>query len=81
MSAATDSNTRRVKIFVRLMNEGTEVSRPTDAIELENGLFQIMLPKNYDPEYEVWEFPPGSTVRCERRRDESGDYLIAVAST
>jgi hypothetical protein len=58
MSAVRDSDTKRVKVFVRLLNEGTEVSRPTEAISLGNGLFRIVSPSNYNPEDEVWEFPP-----------------------
>ena len=78
MSAETDSSTKKVKIFVRLLGEGTEVSRPTEALDLGNGLFKILPVDNYDPADEVWEFPPGSEVRCESRRSESGEYVVAV---
>jgi hypothetical protein len=30
MSVVPDSDTERTKVFVRLLNEGTEVSRPTE---------------------------------------------------
>lgn len=60
------------------MNEGTEVSRPTDAVDLGNGLFKLLMVEGYDPKDETWEFPPGSTVRAEVRHDESGEYLLAV---
>lgn len=60
------------------MNEGTEVSRPTDAIDLGNGLFKILQPENYDPDDETWEFPPGSTLRSVKRNDDSGEYWLAV---
>lgn len=76
--ADLDSSTKQVKLFVRLMNEGTDVSRPTDALDLGNGLFKILPTNNYSPNDETWEFPPGSTVRCTKRRDESGEYLLAV---
>jgi hypothetical protein len=78
MSAARDSDTERVKVFVRLLSEGTEVSRPTEAISLGNGVFKILSTPDYDPEDEVWEFPPGSTVRGEIRHDENGEYLLAT---
>jgi hypothetical protein len=78
MSVAQDSNTSKVKIFVRLLDEGTDVSRPTDALDLGNGLFKILPIPNYDPEEEIWEFPPGSVVRSERRQSEAGEYLLAV---
>jgi hypothetical protein len=34
MSAAMASNTKTKKIYVRLLDEGTEVSRPTEALDL-----------------------------------------------
>ena len=78
MSADLDTNTERTKIFVRLLGEGTEVSRPTEALVLGDGLFKILPIPNYDPEDEVWEFPPGSVVRCKTLRDHSGEYLLAA---
>jgi hypothetical protein len=78
MSAAMDSSTNKIKLFVRLLDEGTEVSRPTEALELGNGLFRILPVANYDSQDEVWEFPPGSIVRCERRESDSGEYILAV---
>jgi len=78
MSVSQDSNTGRVVIFVRLLDEGTNVLRPVDALHLGNGLFKIMATPNYDPEDEKWEHPPGSVVRTERRRNQTGEYLLAV---
>lgn len=78
MSAEMDSVTSPVDVYVRLLNEGTEVSRPTRALDLGNGLFRILATPDYSPDDETWEFPPGSIVKCERRRDSSGEYLIAV---
>jgi hypothetical protein len=78
MSAVRVSNNERIRIFVRLLGEGTEVTRPTEAINLGNGSFQVLSTPDYDPEDEVWEFPPGSTVRCETRRDPAGEYLLAT---
>ena len=68
----------KVRIHVRLLDEGTEVSRPTEALNLGNGLFRILPSRDYDPEDESWEFPPGSIVRCEKRLGSSGEYLLAV---
>ena len=73
-----DSNTKSTDIWVRLLNEGTEVSRPAKALVLGNGAFRILAPSDYDGGDETWEFPPGSTVECEQRGGESGEYLIAV---
>ena len=78
MSAEMDSNTRIVDIYVRLLDEGVEVSRPTRAMVLESGLLKVLPTPSYDPNDETWEFPPGAIVRGEKRRDDSGEYLLAV---
>lgn len=79
MSAPMDTNTDRVvRIYVPLRDEGTDVARPTEAVEVGHGVYRILQPPDYDPEDEIWEFPPGSLVRCEKRRDDSGDYLLAI---
>jgi hypothetical protein len=70
--------TNKVKINVRLIDEGTEVSRPTEALDLGHGLLELLATPDYDSEDEAWEFPPGSIVRGEKRRDGSGEYLLAV---
>ncbi len=51
MSAATDSNTEI--IFVRLLNEATDVFRPTTAIVVGNGNFKILPTVDYDPNDET----------------------------
>jgi hypothetical protein len=68
----------RVKLFVYLLAEGTDVWRPTEAVSVGDGLFKILPTPEYDPEDEVWEFPPGSVVRCETRQGDSGEYIVAV---
>ena len=65
-------------IHVRLLNEGTQVSRPTEALDLGNGLLKLLPIPNYDSEDEKWEFPPNSVVRAEKRSGAGGDYLVAV---
>jgi hypothetical protein len=78
MSAETDSTTKKTQIYVRLLDEGTIVSRPTEALDLGDGLFKIFPVANYDLQDEVWEFPPGSTVRREKHEGHSGEYFLAV---
>jgi hypothetical protein len=78
MSAETGSDIKMVKILVRLLDEGTEVSRPTEAVELGNGLLRICATPNYAPDDEIWEFPPDSIVRAEKHRDASGEYRLAI---
>jgi hypothetical protein len=79
MLAEMDSSTeKKVAIYVRLLEEGTEVSRPTKALVLGNGLFRIEATEDYDPQSETWEFVPGSEVRGEIRSSDLGKHLIAV---
>lgn len=78
MPALPDSNPEKVTLFVRLLNEGTDVSRPAEALDLGDGRFRLLPTANYDSEDEIWEFPPGSTVRAEVRTRQSGTYRLAV---
>ena len=68
-----------VEIYVRLLDEGTECSRPTRAVDLGNGLFKVLPTPDYDPADEIWEFPPDSIVRSETRRSEGKEILLAIA--
>lgn len=79
MSAVQGSFTR-ITIYVSLLGEGTPVYRPTEAVRLANGLYQLLPTGDYDPEDEKWEFPPGSVVRAEKREGRDGECLIAVRS-
>jgi hypothetical protein len=38
-----------VEVYVRLLNEGTEVMRPTQATDLNNGGFRLAATPDYDP--------------------------------
>ena len=68
-----------VEIYIRLLDEGTECSRPTQALELGNGLFKVLPTSNYDPADEVWEFPPDSVVRSQVKCSEGKEFLLAVS--
>jgi len=68
-----------VEIFVRLLDEGTVVSRPTKGIVLGNDLFELLPTDNYDPDDEHWEFLPGSIVRAKEALDGDRIYLVATA--
>jgi hypothetical protein len=70
---------RTVEIYVRLLDEGTECSRPTQALDLGNGLFKVLPSFDYDPRDEVWEFPPNSIVRSEVKLSQGKEFLFAVA--
>jgi hypothetical protein len=68
-----------VEIYVRLLDEGTDVSRPTKGIVLGGGLFKLLPTDNYDPDDERWEFLPRSIVRANEVFDGDRIYLIATA--
>jgi hypothetical protein len=65
-----------VEIYIYL--EEDSAYRPTQAIALGNNLYRVLPTPDYDPEDEVWEFLPGSTVRCEQREYKGKSYLQAV---
>jgi len=69
---------RHVTMYVRLLNEGTDVTRPTEAVPLPNGLFKLLPTRDYDPGDEEWEFPPLSVVSGEFQKWSSGEILVAV---
>ena len=64
-------------IYVALLNEGTDVWRPVQALRRANGVFEIVS-RNDDPESEYWQFSPGSLVRCIERDLAHGPSLVAV---
>ena len=53
-----------IDLYVPLLNEGTDVLRPTKGLPLAADIIQILPTKGYDPTIEEWEFPPGSKVKC-----------------
>src|SRR5215469_12884141 len=68
-----------VEIYVRLLDEGTDCSRPTQGVSVGHGLFRLLPTENYDPADEHWEFLPGSIVRAKEIRNTEGVHLLAVA--
>jgi hypothetical protein len=65
-------------IYIRLLDEGTDVLRPTEAEELGNDLFKLRPTPDYDPDDEKWEFIPGSIVRGVLQKLEEYAVLVAV---
>ena len=72
-----DSPTKTVELYVSLINEGTDVLRPTRGVRLSNEVVKILAAPDYDPAIEEWEFPPGSEVRCVS--EGRGGRLLLVA--
>jgi len=77
MSADPASSTRLV--YVRLLNEGTVVYRPAEAVVVGEGRARLVAPQDYDPEDEEWEFKPGSIVRLEVRLLEGEEVSVAAS--
>ncbi|MFT3906482.1 MAG: hypothetical protein QM718_09280 [Steroidobacteraceae bacterium] len=71
----TESHTRT--IYVALLNEERRAWRPVHAARRANDVY-LIVSTNDDPESEVWEFQPGTLVRCERRTLSEGERLVAV---
>jgi len=79
MSARQITNTDTV-VYVRLLEEGTDVWRPVRATALPDGTFELTEPEGYDPQAELWEFPPHARVKCVAKNFADGAKgLVAVA--
>ena len=63
-------------VHVYLSNENVDVWRPVDAKDEGNLVYRLA--DTPAPDDEVWEFPPGSRVRCEWRDLGNGPILAAV---
>ena len=70
-------DTKKVTIYIPLLEEGVKVSRPTLAEDLGNKLFKVLPTDDYNPEDEVWKYPPGSIVTCEKEVRDGETILIA----
>jgi hypothetical protein len=66
------------EIYIAVLDEGVDVWRPVPARKIDDSTYTILRPADYDPEDERWEFPPGSTVVCQRKRTAQGNILAAV---
>lgn len=76
MSAATASSTDAAIVYVRLLDEGTDVWRPVEAERL--GATTYRLSAQPRPADETWSFQPGDIVVVELQ-DAAEDHLMAVA--
>lgn len=66
------------KVFVALLNEGTEVWRPVPAIHIQGNVFKL---GGSVPEDEEWQFLPGQIVECENKTFSGGTSgLVAIRS-
>ena len=65
-------------IFVKLLNEGTEVYRPVPAELIKAGIYKLKGDDIYNPEDEQWEFSPGTQVVVTEKFLSNGIELVAV---
>lgn len=65
-------------IYVKLLEEATEVYRPAPATKLAPSVYLIGCPSEYDPADEKWEFPPGSRVIAAPRVLSAEPVLVAI---
>ena len=75
MLVAPDISTK--SIFVRLVDEGTDVWRPVEALAIGECL-HVILEQRYDRTDEHWEFPPGAVVRTETQSKSGRSVPVAV---
>jgi hypothetical protein len=75
MSAAQASNIET--IYVPLLDEGVPVVRPTRGKPVEAAQFLVLPTPDYDPEVEVWQFLPGSVVKCVLECHDGSEILVA----
>ena len=65
-------------IYIYLSDEGVDVWRPAPAWKINDADYIVLRPREYDPDVERWQFPPGSTVHCEPKKLSDGVVLAAV---
>lgn len=66
-------------IYIPLLEEGTSVLRPTQALPLGGDLFRVLPTPDYDPDDETWQYPPGAIVRCAHQVNDGDEILVACA--
>jgi hypothetical protein len=64
-------------VFVRLLDEGTDVWRPVSARRMSASTYQLS--EEPAPEEETWSYPPGEIVVAELKTLSEGRVLVAVA--
>ncbi len=69
-------NPSPVTIYVYLLDEGTDVWRPVEAVHLGDDRYRIMSVKA-DRSDEHWQFSTGDIVRCSSRVLSGGPALVA----
>lgn len=72
----TDKKT--IQVYVELLDEGSQVWRPTHAQEIGRELYKLLPTTNYDPEDEAWAFLPGENVRLKEVNSPDGTKMMVA---
>jgi hypothetical protein len=64
-----------MKIFVKLLGEGTDAWRATNARPIADDVFEVLGIERPD---EKWEFAPGTRVRCAPRKFSNGSMELVA---
>jgi hypothetical protein len=64
-------------IYVPLLNEGTDVIRPTRGRPLGEMKYEVLPVPGYSPSLEEWQFPPGTIVKCVLEKHGGREVLVA----
>ena len=67
-----------ITVYVRLLDEGTDVFRPTKAERINEGMYRLLPTADYDAEDEHWEFLPGEVVTCQATNLQGARRLVVV---
>jgi hypothetical protein len=68
-------NVQTTRIFVPLLNEGSDCWRPVNAKEHSEGVFEVL---GIIPAGEEWQFAPGERVRCRAKRFSDGSTALVA---
>jgi len=66
-----------MKIYVDLLDEGTQVWRPVEAVQLDRDTY-LMVEVNADPQGERWAFSTGARVRCRPIHPSDGKEILVA---
>ena len=64
-------------IYILLLNEGVDVWRPVQGIRKNDDVFLIPVDCEI-PEYEEWEFTPGTLVKCREKIFSGGERALVA---
>jgi hypothetical protein len=66
-----------MKIYVDLLDEGTDVRYPVEVVALSDDVYRLV-GVNPDPEGLHWAFNTGATVRCKSATSSEGETILVA---